>query len=98
MQNGKHASAAEWPGTDSLEEGHWAALRVVETGTGISQEHLPRVFDRFYRVNARGSVPGVGLGLSIAKELVELHDGHIAASSTPGKGSVFAVYLPLSKE
>ena len=77
---------------------HWAALRVTDNGIGISQEDQPKLFERFSRVNAQGDIPGVGLGLSIAKELVELHCGRIAVSSTLGKGSVFAVYLPLSEE
>ena len=98
VQNGNYAPEDAWPGASDVPAGLWAALRVADTGTGISVEHLPKVFDRFYRVNVQGNVPGVGLGLSIAKELVELHEGHIAASSTPGKGSVFAIYLPLSKE
>ncbi len=98
VQNGDFAPEDEWPGANSLPAGLWAALRVADTGTGINMEHLPKVFDRFYRVNVQGNVPGVGLGLSIAKELVELHEGHIAASSTPGKGSVFVIYLPIGKE
>jgi signal transduction histidine kinase len=98
LQNGTSAPENEWPGSSYLDSGLWAALRVVDTGTGIDADHLPKVFDRFYRVNAQGNVPGVGLGLSIAKELVELHKGHIAVSSTPGKGSVFAIYLPLNAE
>ena len=69
-----------------------------DTGIGICQENLPKLFDRFYRVNEQGNIPGVGLGLSIAKELVELHDGRIAVVSTPGKGTTFTVYLPLGEE
>lgn len=98
VQSGNGLSDSEWPGAADLPPGRWGALRVVDTGIGVSQEHLPKLFERFYRVNEQGKAPGVGLGLSIAKELIELHDGHIAVSSTLGKGSVFAFYLPLSEE
>jgi PAS domain S-box-containing protein len=87
-----------WPGSADLPDGRWAALRVVDTGIGISQEDLPHLFERFYRVKAQGSIPGTGLGLPIARELVELHAGHIAVTSTPGQGSIFAIYLPLSEK
>ncbi len=84
-----------WPGSADLPPGHWAALRVVDTGLGISPQDLPRLFERFYRVQTQGNIRGTGLGLSIAKELTELHNGRIAVASTLGEGSVFAVYLPL---
>jgi PAS domain S-box-containing protein len=87
-----------WPGSHNLAPGRWAAVRVIDTGIGISQQDLPYVFDRFYRVKAQGGIPGTGLGLSIAKELIESHGGHIAAASTPGEGSTFAIYLPLLEE
>lgn len=80
----------------SAATGHWAALRVVDSGIGISQDDLPHVFERFYRVQAQGSIPGTGLGLSIARELVKLHNGHLSAASTPDEGSVFTIFLPLA--
>ncbi|MBN1887031.1 MAG: response regulator [Thermoflexales bacterium] len=90
------ADPAEWPDAADLPAGRWAALRVSDTGVGIGLEHLPHLFERFYRVQAQGVIPGAGLGLSIVKELVELHGGRIAVASTPGRGSVFAVYVPLA--
>jgi PAS domain S-box-containing protein len=87
-----------WPGSASLPNSQWAALRVVDTGIGISREDVPHLFERFYRVKAQGNIPGTGLGLPIARELVELHAGHIAVTSTPGQGSIFAIYLPLSEK
>jgi signal transduction histidine kinase len=87
-----------WPGSDGLPVGRWAALRVVDNGPGIGQEHLSNVFERFFRVESQGSILGTGLGLAIAQELVNLHEGHIAVYSVPGEGSTFAVYLPLLEE
>jgi PAS domain S-box-containing protein len=78
--------------------GRWAVVRVIDTGIGISQENLPRIFERFHRINPESTISGTGLGLAIARDLVELHGGHITVSSTPGKGSVFAVFLPLLEE
>ena len=73
-------SESAWPGSAGLAAGRWAAVRVSDTGIGISPQDLAHVFERFYRVSAQGNVPGTGLGLSIARELAELHDGHISAS------------------
>jgi PAS domain S-box-containing protein len=87
-----------WPGSDSLAPGRWAAIRIVDTGIGIKQQDLARLFERFFRVETQGKIPGTGLGLSIAKELIEWHGGQIAAASTPGEGSIFALYLPLLEE
>jgi PAS domain S-box-containing protein len=87
-----------WPGGADLPDGAWAALRVTDTGMGISAGELPHIFERFYRVKTQVNIPGTGLGLSIARELVELHDGQIAVASTPEAGSSFAVYLPLLEE
>ncbi len=72
-------------------------LRVIDTGKGIPREDLPRVFDRFYRVqDPEGRAPGTGLGLAIAKRIVESYRGSIQAESTLGSGSVFTVRLPMS--
>jgi two-component system phosphate regulon sensor histidine kinase PhoR len=92
------AEEETWPGRDELEAGRWAALCVEDTGVGISPQDLPRIYERFYRVKSESHVPGTGLGLSITKELTEAHGGHIAATSVPGVGSSFAVYLPLVEE
>ncbi|OGD33579.1 MAG: hypothetical protein A2V45_03310 [Candidatus Aminicenantes bacterium RBG_19FT_COMBO_58_17] len=69
---------------------------VIDTGIGISREHLPLVFDQFYRVS-RGEdqkTKGTGLGLAIAKKIVEAHNGSIQVASEPGQGSTFSVRLP----
>lgn len=71
-------------------------LTVIDTGAGIAPEHLPHVFDRFYRADPSRSrtTGGSGLGLAITKHLVEAHHGHVEATSTVGQGSVFTIRLP----
>ena len=71
-------------------------IEVQDTGIGIAPEHLPFIFDQFYRVNRKEGqkTKGTGLGLSIAKKIVEAHKGTIRAKSKPGKGSTFTVTLP----
>ncbi len=74
----------------------FVSAEVQDTGIGIAEEHLPFIFDQFYRVK-RGEdqkVKGTGLGLSIAKKIVEAHGGSIRVSSELGKGSSFTVLLP----
>jgi GAF domain-containing protein len=73
-----------------------ACLLVADTGLGINKEDLPHVFERFYRGTAvsQSTVPGTGLGLAIAKEIVNLHQGHISVTSHPGKGATFRICLP----
>jgi signal transduction histidine kinase/DNA-binding response OmpR family regulator/ligand-binding sensor domain-containing protein len=72
-------------------------LSISDTGPGISAEHLSHIFDRFYRVDETHNTEGTGIGLALTKELVELHHGRIAVESTPGKGSVFTVEIPIDK-
>jgi signal transduction histidine kinase len=78
--------------------GNQATVAVTDTGIGIEQAALRRVFDRFYRADdARNrDSGGAGLGLAIARQLVEEHGGKITAESTPGRGSTFTVTLPLA--
>jgi len=72
-------------------------FEVEDTGVGIPREHLESIFDKFVQVRRTyDATPGsVGLGLSIAKEIVEMYGGRIAVRSDVGKGSVFTVRLPL---
>jgi signal transduction histidine kinase len=73
------------------------SLTVQDHGIGIKATELPHIFDRFYRADTARSkqrTNGYGLGLSIARNIVELHDGTLSARSTPGKGSTFTVQLP----
>jgi signal transduction histidine kinase len=76
--------------------GDRAELRVSDTGPGIAADELPHVFDRFYRTEAsmRAATPGTGLGLTIARSLVEAHDGMLTVESELGGGTTFVVSLP----
>ena len=76
-----------------------AALLVTDTGIGISPEHLPHVFERFYRVDpARGQGGGAGLGLSICKSIVESHGGTVAIESRVGSGTQVTIRLPIERD
>ncbi len=79
-------------------EGAWAEIIVRDTGIGIPPEALPRIFDRFYRVDPARSreIGGAGLGLCIAQTIAEAHGGRIDVESTPGAGSTFTIVLPLA--
>jgi len=76
-----------------------AVVKVRDTGIGVPPEELPRLFERFHRIEgARGrSFEGSGIGLALVHELIRLHGGEIAAESEPGRGSVFIITLPLGR-
>jgi len=69
-------------------------FQVADTGRGIAPEHLPHVFEKFYRVPGSETKGGAGLGLAIAREIVSAHGGQIVATSRPGEGTVFAFTMP----
>ncbi|AJC73195.1 histidine kinase [Pseudothermotoga hypogea DSM 11164 = NBRC 106472] len=81
-------------------EGKHAIVAVSDTGPGIPKEALPRLFDRFYRVDKGRSrkMGGSGLGLSIVKSIVERHGGEISVNSEVGVGTTFIVKLPIERE
>jgi two-component system phosphate regulon sensor histidine kinase PhoR len=74
-------------------------IQVRDQGCGIASKHLPRLFERFYRVDLARSreLGGTGLGLAIVKHIVAAHGGAVAVESTPGVGSVFSVHLPTAQ-
>jgi signal transduction histidine kinase len=77
-------------------EGEEIALSVSDTGAGISREHLPRIFERFYRADPSRSREegGTGLGLAIVKHLVEAHGGRVSAESVLGRGTTITAWFP----
>jgi len=89
-------------------QGPLAWVRVSDNGPGIAPEHIPHLFERFYRVDRARShnpekgdeeaVPGSGLGLSIAQWIAAVYGGKIEVMSEPGKGSIFEVQLPQASE
>ncbi|MDQ0212632.1 sensor histidine kinase [Arthrobacter bambusae] len=74
----------------------WVQLEVQDTGLGMTADETSRIFTRFFRTSAarEAAIPGVGLGLSITKSIVEGHGGNITCHSLPGRGSTFTVALP----
>ncbi len=75
----------------------WAICTVKDAGIGIQKKDLPHVFDRFYRADvarSQANKPGYGLGLAIAKKIVDTHNGTISVESIPGKSTIFTIRLP----
>ena len=70
-------------------------IRVSDSGSGISEQHLPRIFDRLYRGDQSRATRGLGLGLSLVRAYVEAQGGTVSVQSMPGKGSTFTIALPL---
>jgi two-component system, OmpR family, sensor histidine kinase CiaH len=93
----KHTPAGGRVTVDVDRDGSHATLRVLDTGWGIEPQHLPRIFDRFYRVDTARSrqAGGTGLGLAIAKMLIDAHHGELSLASTPGVGTQVTIRLPL---
>lgn len=72
-----------------------AVIRVSDTGSGIAEQHLPHIFERFYRADAaRSSSENTGLGLAVVKSIAELHQGEVRVESRPGQGAIFTLVLP----
>jgi signal transduction histidine kinase len=96
----RHTPAGGRVTLSAMFEGGGIAITVSDTGSGIAPEHLPHVFDRFYKVDpsrtgaAEPGRAGSGLGLSIVKAIVERHGGTVAATSRPGGGATFTLKFP----
>jgi signal transduction histidine kinase len=89
-----------WIGVRACVVKEGVCIEVRDTGCGIAAEHLPNVFERFYRVDASRAreTGGAGIGLAVVKQLVEAHGGSVSVMSEPAKGSCFAVTLPYARE
>jgi len=75
-------------------DGTGVAIRVADTGPGISEQDQPRIFDRLYRGDQSRTTRGLGLGLSLVRAYVEAQGGTVTVESKPGSGSVFTIRLP----
>jgi two-component system heavy metal sensor histidine kinase CusS len=75
-------------------QGPHSEVSVRDTGSGIAAEHLPRVFDRFYRADSSRSSEGVGLGLALVKSIMDLHGGSAQIESEPGQGTIVILSFP----
>ncbi len=86
-------------GPDGGPEAPSVAVRVSDEGMGIPREHLPKIFERFYRVDNRDNreIGGTGIGLALVKALVEGHGGRVTVESEPGQGTAFTFVFPVSR-
>ncbi len=93
--SGEHVAAAP-PGAGPLTGRASLRIMVSDRGPGIAREHLPRVTERFFRVDAARSrqLGGTGLGLAIVKHILRRHRGHLAIESELGRGTTVTVWLP----
>jgi len=69
-------------------------FQIIDSGMGIHEKDIPYIFDRFYRSNSVKDIPGTGLGLTIAKELIQLHHGKVFVTSEYGSGATFSIFFP----
>jgi two-component system, OmpR family, phosphate regulon sensor histidine kinase PhoR len=93
----KYSSEGSAVGVSATVRGTTLSIKVADAGRGIAREHLPRLFERFYRVDKARSrdMGGTGLGLSIVKHIAVAHGGWVAVESAPGLGSTFTITLPV---
>lgn len=84
----------------TLNKGNQFIVVFMDKGIGMEKRELPKIFEKYYRVSTGDvhNVKGFGLGLTYVKKIIEQYNGHIEVSSTPGKGTVFTIFLPLKNE
>ncbi len=93
----KYASGSPITITLQVKDG-WQTVIFADQGEGIPAEHIPFLFERFYRVPGHGTRSGTGLGLFICKQIIQAHQGRISVKTTPGKGTAFRIELPVNPE
>lgn len=76
----------------------YVGIRVTDQGMGMTPEQLNRVFERFWRADPSGAIPGTGLGMSLVKEITELQEGHVQVVSVPGQGTSVTLWFPLTAD
>ena len=93
----KYSSRRSKIGVEAACQGNSIRVDVIDSGYGIPKEALPHLFDKFYRVpDVENEIEGSGLGLTLVREIIERHGGHVRVKSKPGVGSVFSFTLPLA--
>jgi len=94
-----HGGDIELETREMQEEGQrYVGISVRDHGIGISREDMARVFERFWRADPSGAIPGTGLGLSLVKEIVELQDGKVQIESELGEGTTVTLWFPLTQD
>jgi two-component system NtrC family sensor kinase len=83
-------------GVHTRQEGDWVTIRIWDTGCGIAEENMGRIFDPFYTTKEVGK--GTGLGLAISYDIVKKHHGEISVESEPEKGTAFTIRIPVQGE
>lgn len=79
-----------------IEGKRFAVIDIQDHGIGLSPAQLERVFERFYRADTSGNIPGTGLGLSLVKQVAEMHQGRIQLSSKLGQGTTASLWIPIA--
>jgi two-component system phosphate regulon sensor histidine kinase PhoR len=92
----KYSADGSAVAVDLTEKGEEIVVSVTDQGQGVAREHLPRLFERFYRVDKARSrdLGGTGLGLAIVKHVAQIHGGRVSVESVVGRGSTFRIHLP----
>lgn len=78
--------------------GHQLGIAISDQGIGMSRDEIAKIFERFYRADVSGKIPGTGLGMSIVKEIIDIFHGDITIESTPGVGTCITLWLPTADE
>jgi len=81
-----------------LNEGKYVRISIKDEGSGISEEHMDKIFDPYFSTKDKGTQKGMGMGLAIAQSVIQKHDGHIMIDSTTGAGTEVTIYLPAAEE
>jgi len=81
-----------------LNEGKYVRISIKDEGSGISEEHMDKIFDPYFSTKDKGTQKGMGMGLAIAQSVIQKHDGYILVDSTTGAGTEVTIYLPAAEE
>lgn len=98
VENALRFSPAQTPVKLRVESASgWLKISISDEGAGMTPQTIEHIFDRFYRTDESHTTPGLGLGLPIAKQVIDLHDGKIEVESEPGRSTTITVSLPVSR-